>query len=248
MSKAGPPVVCRVTIALILMIGVLQIPSARGAPGDILGSFSTPCDSPGDLAWDGAHLWLLDTQTGNLYMLDPQTGSVTRELALDLAEPRGLASDGTGLWISDEAERVIRRLDPAGEEMGPSVPVPGTADGRAPSRLGGLAWDGTTLWTGTIDGWSSKLQQCDAGTGEVTRWQFSIGYPIALETDGQHLWSATNSAAGDPGRIFQYDYATGAYVSHFDAPGLEPVGLAYDGTNLWCVDLGLRRIFRLSLD
>lgn len=248
MSKDCPPVIRPITAALILMIGVLQIPSVMGAPGDILGSYPAPCNSPGDLAWDGTHLWLLDDQTGTLYMLDPQTGTATRELALELAEPRGLASDGTGLWVSDEAGRVIRRLDPGSGEAGPSVPVLGSADGAAPARLGGLAWDGSSLWTGTIDGWSSKLQQCDAATGEVTRWHFSIGYPIALETDGQHLWTATNSAAGDPGRIFQYDYDTGAYVSHFDAPGQEPVGLAYDGTTLWCVDLGLRRIFRLSLE
>jgi sugar lactone lactonase YvrE len=181
-------------------------------------------------------------------MLDTQTGQVLRKTTLTLAEPRGVASDGSNLWVSDQAERMMHRLDRLGAPTDIAVAAPGTSDGPAASQLSGLAWDGTHLWTGTIAGWSSRIEQCDPATGEVVRGHFSIGYPVALETDGQHLWSATFSAAGDPGRIFQYDFATGAYLSHFDTPGLRPAGLAWDGTALWCVDSDSRTIFQLSLD
>ncbi len=248
MSKVGPLGFARISAALIMTLVFLQPATILAAPGAVLGSFAAPGESPGDLTWDGAHLWLLDDQTGIIYQLDHETGLVLREVTPEIAEPCGLTSDGTGLWVSDQAQRALLQLDLDGAATGISVPAPGTSRGPSASRLGGLAWDGTNLWTGTIAGWSSQIRQCDAATGEVTRGHFSIGYPIALETDGRRLWSATTSVGGDPGKIFQYDFDAGTYISHFDAPGQQPVGLACDGTTLWCVDADLRRIFQLTLD
>ncbi len=35
-------------------------------------------------------------------------------------------------------------------------------------------------------------------------------------------------------------------VAHFDAPGIMPVDIAFDGTNLWCVDAGPNKIYQLD--
>lgn len=232
---------------LLLTLPLLWTLPALAVPGEILGSFHAPCDAPGDLAWDGLHLWLLDTQAAKVYQIDPASGSTVAEVALPATDPQAIAFEEDHLWISGGVDRGLTRMDLGSREISRAFPAPrlGGSDDRV--QLGGLSWADGALWCGQIAGWSSRIQQIDPVTGQVLRWFFSTGYPIAVETDGQRLWTATPTAGGDVGRIFQHDLATEGYQTHFNAPGQHPVGLAFDGRDLWCVDSELRRVFRLAV-
>lgn len=234
--------------AMLLLGGlVFWAMPVRATPGEILSSFDAPCDAPGDLAWDGLHLWLLDTQAAKVYRIDPISGAVESEVALATPSPMAIAFEGERLWIASDMEHGFTRFDLAHGEIELVLPAPriGGSDDRV--RLGGLAWADGALWSGQIAGWSSRIQRIDPSTGQVQRWFFSTGYPVAIETDGHRLWTATPTSGGDLGRIFQHDLATNDYQTHFNAPGQHTAGLAFDGRDLWCADSELRRIFRLAV-
>lgn len=228
----------------LLSLGVLP---AAAVPGEILGSFAAPCAAPGDLAWDGSHLWLLDPGAAKVYRLDPTGGAIESELALDVAHPRAIAWEAGRLWVSGDADQDFVRVDLARGQIDRAWPPPRLGGGGDPVQRGGLAWADGALWSGQIAGWSSRIQQLDPLTGRVVRWFFSTGYPLAVETDGRRLWTATPTAGEGLGRILEQELATEAQRTHFDAPGRHTAGLAFDGRDLWCVDSELGRIFRLAV-
>ncbi len=237
----------RALVILSAALPLLWALPALAVPGEILGSFDAPGDTPGDLAWDGLHLWLLDSGAAKVYQIDPASGSIEDEIALGVTSPRAIACEEGYLWVSGERDQLLVRMDLAQRRTDRTLPAPRLGESDERAELGGLTWGGGTLWCGQLAGWSSRIQQVDPVTGQVLRWFFSTGYPVAVETDGRRLWTATPTVRGDVARIFQHDLATEDYQTQFNGPGQHPVGLAFDGRDLWCVDAGLRRIFRLAV-
>ena len=215
-------------------------------PGDILLKFSSPGTSPSGLAWDGTHLWLADDGTDKIYKLDPSDGSVLLSFESPGPQPRGLVWDGRHLWHADNVTRKLHQLDRATGAALSTMNAPATpAKARLP-ELGGLTWDGRHLWCGTVDGWSSRMNEMNAGDGSTKRFFFTKGYPRALATDGTFIWNATDNDGKRLGLVYKYKLSDGLFVSQFDTPGFYPTGLAWDGQNLWCVDRETKTIYKLA--
>ena len=64
-----------------------------------------------------------------------------------------------------------------------------------------------------------------------------LGLTWSLAWDGDHLWTSTLS-----GTIYELDPTTGQVLSTLTAPGPQPWGMTFDGTNLWVVDFAEKRI------
>ncbi|UCC29440.1 MAG: hypothetical protein JSU86_14705 [Phycisphaerales bacterium] len=215
-------------------------------PGDIILQFSSPGSSPCDLAWDGTHLWLADDGTDTIYKLDPSDGSVLSSFQSPGSQPRGMIWDGTHLWHSDNGTRKLYKLDRATGVVLSAIDAPAThAVVRVP-ELGGLTWDGEHLWCGTVDGWSSRMNEIDPNDGSLQRFFFTKGYPRALATDGTFIWNATDNEGHRVGLVYKYNLSDGLYVSQFDTPGFYPTGLTWDGQDLWCVDRETQTIYKLA--
>jgi streptogramin lyase len=243
-------------VKLALTLGVLVIVAAAMpyavfssseslTPGDIILQFPSPGSSPSDLAWDGAHLWLADDGTDTVYKLDPSDGTVLSSFTSP-GSPRGLVWNGTQLWHSDNGTRQLYRVDRATGAVLSAIDAPAThAVVRLP-ELGGLAWDGEHLWCGTVDGWSSRMNEMDPNDGSLQRFFFTKGYPRALATDGTFIWNATDNEGHRVGLVYKYNLSDGLFVSQFDTPGFYPTGLAFDGQCLWCVDRETQTIYKLA--
>ena len=215
-------------------------------PGEIILQFPSPGSSPSDLAWDGTHLWVADDGTDTVYKLDPSDGSVLSFFASPGAQPRGMVWDGTHLWHSDNATRQLYRTEPGTGAVLSAMDAPAThAVVRLP-ELGGLTWDGERLWCGTVDGWSSRMNEVDPNNGSLQRFFFTMGYPRALATDGTFIWNATDNGGRRLGIVYKYGLSDGLYVSQFDTPGFYPSGLVWDGQYLWCVDRETNTIYKLA--
>lgn len=215
-------------------------------PEDAAFSFPAPGPSPQGIAWDGKHLWIVDDGTDMVYELDPADGKVLSSFASPGGSARGIVWDGRHLWTSDDASRKIYKLAAATGRSRAAIAAPVMSTERGPSPLGGLAWDGQCLWSGWIAGWSSRMNRVDPTDGSVKKSYFSKGYPRALTSDGEFLWSATDNGGHRLGIIYKYDLSNGLCVSQCDAPGYYPVGLAFDGQHLWCVDQKTKRVYRLA--
>ena len=214
--------------------------------GSIVCQFPAPGPSPCGLAWDGKQLWVADDGTDTIYQLNPTDGSIISSFKTPGDQPRGLAFDGTHLWYADNGTQKLQKLQladgPPLAEL--AVPLP-RVKGRQP-EVGGLACDGQYLWTGTVAGWSSKMNQVDPRDGTVKRSYYTKGYPRALATDGEFIWNATDNGGKRLGLVYQYNLSDGLFVSQFDTPGYYPTGLVFDGECLWCVDRETKTIYRLT--
>jgi outer membrane protein assembly factor BamB len=244
-------------VKLAFAVGVLFIAAAMMShaafssnelpkPGDIILQFESPGSSPCGLAWDGTHLWMADNGTDTIYKLDPSDGSVLSSFKSPGSQPRGLVWDGTHLRHADNATRKLYKLDRATGAVLSAMDAPAThATTRVP-ELGGLTWDGEHLWCGTVDGWSSRMNEMDPSDGSLQRFFFTKGYPRALATDGTFIWNATDNGGHRVGLVYKYKLSDGLFVSQFDTPGFYPTGLAFDGEYLWCVDRETKTIYKLA--
>jgi len=234
---------------LLAAVGLFALSGAVvGHPGDVVLTIASPGPSPQGLAWDGEYLWVADDSTNTIYKLDPSDGNVVACIPTGGASPRGLAWDGGHLWNADDSSHLLYGTDPATGRAVSVVRTPVMETKRGTSLLGGLAWDGRHLWSGFIAGWSSRMNRTDTCDGSVNRFIFTKGVPSGLASDGMHIWNATHNGGIRLGLIYKYKLSDGLYVSHFDAPGYYPVGLAFDGQYLWCVDRETKQIYRIVVE
>ena len=78
--------------------------------GEIDKVFREPGSRPTALHWDGAHLWVADTQSRTVQKLTvAETLGLVTEYPMTAAQPVGLHRSQDLLWILDGASRVLRR-------------------------------------------------------------------------------------------------------------------------------------------
>ncbi len=108
--------------------------------GNVVSSFDCPGDGPGGLAFDGTHLWHADTHADRIYRL-ATSGDNYR--VCPAAEIQDLTCDGTHLWSHDPTAGTIYSFNASGE-------IVNSFEAPCPS-IGGLVWDGTSLWVAASD-------------------------------------------------------------------------------------------------
>lgn len=252
-SLAGRLLLKLAFLATALLAAAALVPYAAAGnaslpAGEIVSQFPAPGPSPRGLAWDGEYLWVGDDSTVTIYKVDPVNGRVVSSFKATGTELRGLAWDGEDLWQADNAAMKLNRVDSVSGSVLSVIGAPLLRTEGSRAELGGLAWYGSLLWCGTVDGWSSRMDQVDPADGTVKCSYATMGYPRALATDGTFIWSATDNGGKRSGIVYRYNLADGLLVSQFDTPGLYPSGLAFDGRYLWCADRETGTIYRLTAE
>ncbi len=114
----------------------------------------------------------------------------------------------------------------------------------------GLTWDGQHLWV--TDFQTDKIYELDKN-GKVLRSIESPAYwPTGLAFDGKYLWNSDVKGQipqGDEyhnGKIYQIDPKDGFVLKTITAPTPSPIGLAWDGAYLWCVDNIHRKLIQFD--
>ncbi len=104
----------------------------------------------------------------------------------------------------------------------------------------GLTWDGDHLWV--CDFQADKIYQLNAEGKVVHTIESPAYWPSGLAWDGQYLWNSDVKGLipeGDEyheGRIYKIDPKDGTILKTLPAPTPSPMGLAWDGQYMWCVD------------
>jgi len=235
--------------AALLLAALVMAPTvlAETGAGVVTLQFPAPGPSPSGLAWDGSALWVADDGTDLIYRIDPADGRVISSWKAPGDQVCGLAFGNGSLWCTD---RETKAIDTLTADNGRSLarmahPLP-AVQGRQPVP-GGLTWHDGHLWTGTLAGFSSRMNQLDPRDGSVKRSLFTKGYPVALALNDRFIWNATHNDGHRLGLVYCYGLDDGLFVSQFDTPGFWPTGLAWDGQSLWCVDRDTKTIYRLSV-
>ncbi len=99
--------------------------------------------------WRWGQLWFNVPKAGRIFVADPRTGAIIRDLPAYGDRAHGMAWDPDGsLWTSDTNKRVLLKLDPTTGAILDAVGVAGPEP------------HGMTIWQG-------QFWLCDAGTREV---------------------------------------------------------------------------------
>jgi DNA-binding beta-propeller fold protein YncE len=107
-----------------------------------------------------------------------------------------------------------------------TVPLPGNATF--------CATDGANIWVSTIGG---EVAQVQANTGAVLgTWTGAVGALNIMVAAGKVFVTGNTS----PAALYVIDptQAPGAVTTASSALGIEPIGIAFDGTNIWTANIG----------
>ena len=192
------------------------------------------------LAWDGTQFWTQNTRTNHAVAVDPGDGHIRQDLALPSGNPFGLAWwDGALAVTYAKAKRLVR-IDPATEKIIADVTLDFAAGPTGTAIVNGKLW--------VCDDWITP------------GWVLDPNNP----TDAKSRGRLEDLLAG-PGPKYFAVMPDGVWHSDFWAPGLlktgtgrklldwgeEPFGeasrgLAFDGTNLWCLDNAGKRLCAIT--
>ena len=141
---------------------------------------------------------------------------------------RGLTFDGEHLWVADYYDGMVYCID--------------TADGTVlksfmgtPDYNYGLEYDGEYFWIPSTYTYGPYYLYKFDSLGTIID---SISNPIhstylgGLTFEDGYLWIAMYYPNEQP-NLFKVDTSTSTAVDSIPSPGLQPMGIAWDGTNLW---------------
>jgi hypothetical protein len=172
--------------------------------------------SPGDIAFDGTHLWVVnywatgmgyDASASSITEFDASNGNWVRTITCASCEiwvPDAISAAGTHLWIANQGDGVVDEL--------------ATSDGSFVQAISDHAYLGPVGY----------CKQCN----------FYLIFSLLAE--GSNVW-VINTPEEGPDDVIELNASTGKWVRTlsggkygFDVPS----GIAYDGTHLWVTNAG----------
>ncbi len=164
---------------------------------------------------------------------------VVHEITAPSGTATGLCWDGETLWVSNYSSN-IWRINPADGAI--LKTLTGSTEGSD-----GLAWENGSLWTISGNQSDHTIYKIDTTDGSVISQIIdpASGYAGGMTWDGSALWVSQYYAQE---KIFKIDPATQETLMVFDAPGIKPYGLGFDGASLWhsSEDGDIDRIYQLN--
>src|SRR5262249_2153288 len=142
------------------------------------------------------------------------------------SQPRGVKSDGADLWVANNGNGSVSRVR--------------ASDGSLLQNYSGavvpfdvlVAMDKVFVTGTTSPGTLYQIDPAQSGGGITTVTNALGAHPEAIAFDGQHIWTANNSLPGSVSIVTLNPLS----VSNVSAGFGEPVGILYDGANIWVAD------------
>jgi len=198
-------------------------------------SLPTPGNHPAGIAFDGEHLWAVDSLEKKIYKLDPRSGKVCDEFTTPGSLPAGLCWDGRDFFLSDTLSHRIYQCSSKDFASVSSFAAPG----KTPI---GLACNSGFLWH--VDHDIPKIFKIDPKTGEVVgSIHLPDGRHMGIAFVGDHIWLAD----GLRRLLRKVDPTTGEIVKEVKVVTPYPVSLTSWGDDLYFADSGSGKIYRIRI-
>ena len=183
--------------------------------------------SEGLLAINGAN--------GVLYSVSKTTGAIQSVVSLGIGDWRGMTFVNDLIYAVNRTDKKLYSIDP----ISGAKTLIGTIDGTSSSdAVGGLAWDGTTLFAVNSQG---NLYSVNTSTAARTLIRSGMGATDALTWGGDGLYSPTHANS----RLNRYN--TLGEFQEIIATSIQARCLAYDGNDIYAVN-GSGKLISINKD
>ena len=235
-------------------INPLQIALLRWWNADRAASFTNAVNpsydfaGPDSLAFDGAHIWVVNNEGLSVTEINATDGSFVRNLSggsYNFNAPQSIVFDGQHVWISDLGSTSVTEIN--------------ASDGSFVRNLSGgsynfnqpfdMAFDGAHIWVSNVG--NNTVTEIDASDGGFIRnlsgGSYNFNEPAALAFDGAHIWISNPGNAS----VTEINASDGSFVanlsggsSNFDMPAY----IAFDGAHIWITNAGGNTVTELNAD
>ena len=149
--------------------------------------------------------------------------------------PKFAKSDGVDVWVSNYVSDSISRVHASdGRKLGDWT--------GATAASGVLVAMGKVFATGYVPGSPGKLYELDPTQppGSVTTLSSNLGLgSLSMAFDGTRIWTANHGTlAPDTGSVSIITLSPSVMVNTVSTGFSEPLGIVYDGANIWVTDSG----------
>jgi len=176
---------------------------------------------PAGAAFDGANMWIANSQSGNVTKLRAGDGAALGTFVVG-GTPSWMTFDGVNMWVNNGSSLVKLRASDGQPSGGFNV-------GPSPQQM---AFDGVSIWVVLFafpQGSLAKVRPRDGAVLGIVPLSFP---PEGIAFDGADIWVTGN------GTVDKIRPSDGAIVASF-SPGIVlpvPGGIAFDGVNMWLAD------------
>ncbi|HWM74545.1 MAG TPA: hypothetical protein VNQ53_12425 [Nocardioides sp.] len=189
---------------------------------------------PEGLAWDGAHLWVVDQANARVVQLAPDGAEVS---STDVGEgPRLTAAGPSGIWVTNYVEGSLSHIADA---QGSTISLPGCTGPQGVAELAGKVWVACTV--------TSSVVALDVESREVVSTIEEVPDADAVVAHEDTVYVVGQSGP----TVYAIDAATGEIrdeVALGDAPRTqENVGAAVVGDELVVTHPDARTIYTVPL-
>jgi outer membrane protein assembly factor BamB len=223
-------------LMIVGFIVSLAFTPASAAPGDVKAYFDIPCKYPSGLACDGAHFYLADWRSAEIYTLSPVDGKVEDKFAAPTLKPHGLTFGHGTLYVSDDHTGFVYALNLKSGIVENSFEAPGP-------NATGLAFVGDALYI--LEKQSAKIYKVLPEDGTILSYFDAPDRSCETMTyDGRYLW-VSNRINNE---LYMVNPSDGMVIGILDSPGPYAAGLAWHDGDLWNVDFQNRKLYRLTVE
>ena len=215
-------------------------------------SFTTSGVNPVCIGWAEKFLWVVDSSARKIFKINPADGSIISSIESKAEDAKAIAWDSTNFWVLDNKTKMILSVNPATGDVINRIKAP-SPDGEGYWSLEGLAWDGQNLWVAYYAGFSSSICKVDPVNGKVIESFFSDSHPKGLATDGKKLWTINYNGEKFPATIDVRDITKSGFdiVKSRKFIATIPIdkvkSIAFDGKNVWIIDLMKKNINKFKM-
>ncbi len=197
----------------------------RASDGFNLGSFSVG-KSPEQLAFDGTNIWVANAVDYTATKLRASDGTNQGTFAVGNT-PFGVAFDGANIWVGNLNDNSVTKLRASdGFNLGTF------AVGYAPR---GVAFDGSHMWVADPAYIGGPVARCSVpkfrDTGNTDLVTFNL---CLLNSHRDPAVPILCVATASDGTVTKLRASDGSNIGTFDVGG-NPLGVAFDGANIWVV-------------
>ena len=200
----------------------------RASDGTTLGTFAVG-NGPFHLAFDGASIWIVNSGADSVTKLRASDGTVEGTFTVG-GNPIGVAFDGVHIWVSVANENKLKKLRPSDGAIVYDKLITVPQD---------LLVTGASLWIAQPI-YSQVNVMHIKGAHLYGTWALD-GVPFDMAFDGRTVWASCPAANKIDGLRPPNGIVQSINVNY-------PLGLAYDGANIWAANYKRGTVSKISTD